>query len=210
MNARVKAKWILTQLVNSRADIIFLQEAHFKKTLSLFFKSPIFPIQIQPPGSSQVRGVAILFQGNKVTKEKKCLNVTKEKRSIDSTARYIFLNVRIDDNLYKVASIYGPYVEQLKFLEDTLTLLDKFTMGPIILGDDLNIVTDPEVDYSNKLRAFSSAYTPKSRRKGFSPLLTRFQLTYAWRYLYPGERDYSFFSAHYQSYSRTDFVFQFS
>lgn len=98
----------------------------------------------------------------------------------------------------------GPMMDT--FLENTLTLLDQFASGPLILQGDLNIVADPTLDCSDACGPRPAHYTPKSWRQGFAHLLQRFHLIDAWRSLHSGERDYSYYSAQYHSYSRIDYV----
>lgn len=58
LNNKLKSKRILSALVKSRADIIFLQETHLKQPS---FKSRKFSIQIQACGNSKSQGVAVLL-----------------------------------------------------------------------------------------------------------------------------------------------------
>lgn len=132
--------------------------------------------------------------------------MTIEEKLADPSSRFLFLNVCIGDDPFTIASVYGPNVGQLTFLENTLALLDGFASGPIILGGDLNIVTDPTMDCSDRQPSRSVHYTLKARRQGFAYLLQRFGLLDARCSLHTGERDYSYYSALYKSYSRIDYV----
>lgn len=90
---------------------------------------------------------------------------------LDPAGQFVFLNIRIKVSPFTVATLYGPNVNSLDFLAASLSALDKFCLGPIILGGDLNLVADPDMDYSAKGRLQSLPYVPKSRRKGFLRLL---------------------------------------
>lgn len=124
----------------------------------------------------------------------------------DPDGRFIFLQACIDDSPYTLASVYRPNLDQLNFLYNLLPHLTSFQNGPIILGGDLNLIADPKLDYLNQKLERVGGYLPKSRRRGFSQLLQQYQLTDIWRHLHPGERDYSYFSAQYYSYSRIDYL----
>lgn len=149
-------------------------------------------------GSSKSKGVAILFSS--------CLRVDIEDQCIDQLGQYVFLNVRIDENLYNLATIYGLNAGQISFLEDTSKLFADFATGPIILGSDLNAVADPSIDCSHGRRKDPNRLVPRYRRVDFSPLLWRFHHMNAWCHKHPGERDYSYFLLHFQSHSRIDYI----
>lgn len=125
---------------------------------------------------------------------------------IDPEGRFIFLNVKIEDSLYTVVTLYGPNTNSLEFLTQSLALLEKFRSGPLLLGGDLKLVADPTMAYSAKGRSQAWTYVPKSRRKGFLHLVDKYGLVDVWRHLHPGERDYTYFSAQYQSHSRIDYL----
>lgn len=140
LNNKIKSKRILSTLLKSQADIVFLQETHKTKSSDPLFETTRYPTQIQAYGTSKSRGVAILFSAK--------IRTSIESQEIDPNGRFLFLNVTIEGEPLSLASIYAPNEDQYKFLKETLTNLISFSTGPIILGGDLNFIIDPQQDYS--------------------------------------------------------------
>lgn len=139
LNSKIKSKRILSMLLKSQADIVFLQETHMTKTSVPLFKTRRYPMQIQAYGTSKSRGVAILFSAK--------IRTVIEAQEIDPSGRYIFLNVTIEGEPLTLACLYAPNENQFHFLTETLMQLSSFSRGPIILGGDLNTIADPLQDY---------------------------------------------------------------
>lgn len=195
---RVKVKCILSAILKSRADIVFLQETHQGSAQHDLFKCKRFSLQIQAPGTSKARGVAILISA---ALRPEILSVER-----DPAGRYIFSNVKINDALYTLASIYSPNDKQLDFLEDTLCRLSSFSQGSLILGGDLNVLADPSLDYLSHRKPSRPPRESATNSKRLKTLLFRYQLCDVWRYLYPQARDYTHHSQQYDSFSRIDYI----
>lgn len=163
LGSKVKAKRILSALLRSQADVIFLQETHKTTAQTDIFKCKKFSLQMQAPGTSKARGVAILISA--------ALRPELLSSECDPTGRYLFLNVKLNNTLYTLASIYSPIDKQLEFLECALHKLTSFSQGPVILGGDLNVVEDPMLDYSDFRKRLCS---PRSSWIGGNRLCTPF------------------------------------
>lgn len=61
LNSKVKAKRVLSALHKSQADIIFLQETHWRDSTRPIFNSKRFSTQLLAGDSSKSRGVALLI-----------------------------------------------------------------------------------------------------------------------------------------------------
>lgn len=115
-----------------------------------------------------------------------------EQKLINPEGYFIFLQAHKDDSPYSLASIYGLNLDQLNLLANALSHLTFSHNGPIILGGDLNLITDPKFDYSNQKMERDGGYFPKSPRKGFFHLLQEYQLTDIWHHLHLGDRILNF------------------
>lgn len=99
LNAKIKTKRTLRQILATHVDIVFLQKTHCKSDAAPVFQTPKFSIQLQAPGTSKAWGVAVLFSAR--------LNVRIDKQLMDPSGRFLFLNVHIDEDPFTIASIYG-------------------------------------------------------------------------------------------------------
>ncbi|CAH2295567.1 Hypothetical predicted protein, partial [Pelobates cultripes] len=66
----------------------------------------------------------------------------------DPLGRFLFVKGTIADHKYTFATIYSPNKGQHWFLATTLTRLERFREGTLVLAGDLNLPLDPRVDSS--------------------------------------------------------------
>lgn len=83
LNACIKSKRILSQIIATRADIIFFAKIHVKKDRGYVFQMPKYPLQVQALDSSKARGVAILLSAH--------IQVTIENQMADPEGRFFFI-----------------------------------------------------------------------------------------------------------------------
>lgn len=185
LNNKIKSKRILSVLLKSQADIILLQETHFKRPLLPVFKSPRFPIQVQAPGTSKSRGVAILISSK--------LRATVNDQLIDLEGRFLFLNVHIEGDAFTLALLYAPNEQPTCFIDTCLASLQKFACGPIVLEGDLNCMIDVSFDYSGPRKAREAVKAQATGHMSLRCLSEKCQLHDVWRVHHPRERDYTFF-----------------
>lgn len=115
LNSRIKSKHILTALLRSQADIIYLQEMHLRKSHLPVFKSSRDPIQNQAPSSSKARGVAVLILSK--------LRVVVQDQMIDPEGRFLFVNVHSEGEPFTLALLYAPNKNPSVFLDNCLLSL---------------------------------------------------------------------------------------
>lgn len=189
----IKRKCVLSALVKLRPSIVFLQETHMSNTSFQYFKSHWFFHYYHSPGSSKSRGTAILI--SKLTQF--------SLDSSDPSGRFVFLNGSLNNKPVTLANLYVPNQQQLDFIDQSLSTLQQFRTGDIILGGDFNHVIDLFLDKTPNLknRIKSPSYTK------LKALLDKFDLVDIWRLLHPTEHDYTYFSAPHQVHTRIDFIF---
>lgn len=177
---------------------MFLQETHLKKSPLPVFESSRFPIQIQAPGTSKARGVAILFSSR--------LRIVIKVQLIDPEGRFLFVSVHIEGEPFTLASIYAPNENPDIFLDNCLTSLHSFSQGPFIIGGDLNCLMDAKLDCSGPRSGKDVTKGHRSNSLLPSKILEKHQLHDIWRHQHPKERDYSFFPDRHASHSRLDYI----
>lgn len=69
----------------------------------------------------------------------------------------------------------------------------------IIVGGDFNLPLDPLIDRQSKCR-----YQPTRSHEVLNTICSQFNLKDSWRLQHPDTRDYTFYSAPHNSYSRID------
>jgi len=141
---RVKIlKWLKSQF----KGIIMIQESHSTDNLEKNWEKNIGH-QFVPyfsHGDSNSRGV--------VTFIPKHLNKYVTYSLKDNKGRVLVIQITLGENIYSLFNIYlanqdNPK-EQIELLNHINTLLDKFSNTHIILGGDLNIVLNPQLDKWN-------------------------------------------------------------
>lgn len=200
LNSPVKRRRLVAALHKEHPDVVFLQETHIKLLTSRILSSNRYVHQFHAPGTSKARGVAILIS--------KDLQVSVSAIFSDPDGRFLFVNCKINEARYTLASIYAPNIHQISFLTTLFQKLRDFKTGEILLGGDLNYVCDPLKDrsaVSGRCRKRSvSRYTPSLSK--LSQLFDQYDLVDTWRTLYPSARQYTFFSSPHGVYSRIDFI----
>ncbi|CAH2284406.1 Hypothetical predicted protein [Pelobates cultripes] len=116
--------------------------------------------------------------------------------------RFLFIKGSIAECTYTFACVYAPNIHQRKFLRQTLTKLERFREGFLIMAGDLNVALEPGTDTSRGVSAFSP-HGLRSIRNG----LRDAGLVDAWRVLHPCDTDFTYYSTVHKRYSRLDYVF---
>lgn len=198
LNGKVKAKRILTTLHKSQADILFLQETHWKDITRPIFNSKRFSTQLLAGDSSKSRGVALLISSK--------LRSTVTAVQADPKGRFLFANMPLEGEAVTVASLYAPNDKPLQFLDECLAELQTFRTGPIILGGDLNCFTDRHLDHSGPKTVRGRGTSTRGAWGNLHTILAKYGLTDVWRHQHQGEKDFTYFSSRHSSFSRIDYL----
>lgn len=121
---------------------------------------------------------------------------------IDPEGRYIFLKGSYASKLITLANLYCLNDHQIAFFRKICDLFASFQTGIILLGGDFNVPLNPLLD--------SSMGTSTLTYKALRQIKLQFQsstLHDAWCTLFPSDKDYAFFLAPHQKYSRIDYFF---
>lgn len=195
LNIPEKRSQLLLSMHKNKADIVFLQETHFRTSSIPKLSNYRFPTSIHASNNStKSKGVSLLFAKN-------CpFHVTDT--CIDSEARYLFVKGTLHGKRLTLANIYAPNTKQVPFFRSTLRKLTLFQDGILILGGDFNVPLNPLHDTST-----GSSSLPYSALRAIKSQLTELSLHDSWRTLHPNEKDFTFFSTPHNRYSRLDYLF---
>ena len=141
-----KRKSIFNWLMKQTSDICFLQETYSTEDIENQWKKQ-WPGDIYfAHGSTHSLGVAILIR--------KSFDFKLQSIQTDKEGRFLFIEATIQDEPFLLVNIYAPNSvtsQSLFFQSLTELLCDEQYQGTnhkIILGGDLNITFDPDLDCS--------------------------------------------------------------
>ena len=138
-----KRRTMFTWCRKRKADIIFLQETHSTIKTDTQWKNEWGAEIITCHGSSNSRGVAILFKNG--------FDCTIHQRILDPLGRYLILKIDIKDKTYVIINVYAPNKDKdlISFFNNLLATLQKENLESednIIIGGDFNCPLNPDVD----------------------------------------------------------------
>lgn len=118
----------------------------------------------------------------------------------DKDGRYIIVAGEIYNSSLTLVNVYAPTMDNPAFFKKVFSLLPNISQTMLIIGGDFNTPLDPFLDRS------SSHKIPKNNSCAIlNSFLKSMNLIDLWRFNNLSGRDYSFFSAVHNSYSRTDY-----
>ena len=123
-------------------DIVFLQETHSTLAMQSVWNTQWGSKIWFSHGSSQARGVAILFS--------KKIDINIHNVITDSCDRYIILYVTINGKKIFLANIYAPNFDDPIFFQTVFKDIKRFTPEYQIIAGDFNLVMDPQIDKKGK------------------------------------------------------------
>lgn len=189
----VKMHKVLSHLESLNCDIAMIQETHTNLNESMKLKQSWVGQVFSSPGSGASRGVSILIA--------KRVSFTLVTLKIDSEGRYVILHGILENIPCTMVNIYAPNTSQALFLSPLSTLLAQYTDTPLIVGGDLNLVSDANVDRSGNPLA-----SDRTSSAAFSEMRRSLALTDVWRLVNPEKRQYTFYSNAHNTYSRIDYL----
>lgn len=129
---QIKRKRLELKMRRESPDIIFLQETHQKSEDSN--KMYIKGIQFYEKafGTSKSRGVATLISSR--------VQFEKLKSVVDSEGRYLIIVGNINEETVTLVNIYAPNEKQNEFLMRISKILQKESMGRLIVSGDFNLI----------------------------------------------------------------------
>ncbi|CAH2224769.1 Hypothetical predicted protein [Pelobates cultripes] len=141
LNTPEKRAHLHRRLWTAKASVVFLQETHLRGRGAPKLENRCYPQGFYANRTDAKKaGVAILIAH---TTPFQCTET-----QADPNGRYLFLKGTIVDHVYTFACLYGQNKQQHTFLSRTLTKLERFREGLLVMAGDLNLPLDPQMDTS--------------------------------------------------------------
>lgn len=182
LNIPERRTTLLRELRKGKPKFVFLQETHFKTAQVPRLTDSYFPEAYHATNNlAKSKGVSILISKHA------SFDITD--KLLDPEGRFIFLKGKCDGMPLMLANVYFPNSSHLTFCRNTLSLLQGFSSGCIILGGDFNIPLNPLADTSTERSSITYRIL-----KGIKAMLGSMQLIDSWRFTHPEDKDYTFHS----------------
>lgn len=146
-NIPEKRSSVLAEAHRHRAQVIFLQETHFKTGSIPALADKCFPVVFHAICTdSKTKDVSILLA--------KSFRFHLSDQMIDPGGRFLCLKGTWNDKPVTLANVYCPNSNRVTFLKDFLLQLTSFQMGLLVLEEDFNMALDPLLDTSTGTSSF--------------------------------------------------------
>uniref|UniRef100_A0A8C5PKM6 Reverse transcriptase domain-containing protein n=3 Tax=Leptobrachium leishanense TaxID=445787 RepID=A0A8C5PKM6_9ANUR len=195
LNIPEKRHAALREFTSLHADVVLVQETHFSHARPPSFKNHKYPIgYFSNATAGRVCGTAVLFSRSTPFSNPTSL--------LDPAGRYTFVKGQIGAQWYTFVSIYLPNRQQHSAIRSIFHQLQDFQEGILVVGGDLNLPLDARLDTSRGVTS-----TPHTVLRRTRTALHSLRLMDCWRSLFPSARDYTYYSAPHQLYTRLDYIF---
>lgn len=194
LNSAIKRTKFLDSLRRHCVDVALVQESHLKSTDVPRMQNKYYKVVASCSDGTKTKGSLILIKRSLPLVIKKCSN--------DKSGRLSYFCTNIQGKEIAFVSVYAPAVFDVNFfqwLTNQLLILSDYAL---IIGGDMNALADLMLDKSTTIFTKSQEITSTN----FKSFLETFNLIDVWRVQNPSIRDYTFFSARHQTYSRIDYI----
>lgn len=135
----IRKRWVaLKEFRSSGADVIMIQETHFRAGGSFKFASKSFRISYFASYSTGKARVAILIK-------KGCLIKIKNTHT-DPHGRFLILDCDYMNSSFTLVNLYAPNTGQIDFLNKLFDSSQYHSQPFMIVGGDFNLVMSPTRD----------------------------------------------------------------
>lgn len=194
LNGPVKRARIFNHLKYLNCDIAFLQETHLlvkdQNRLKKGWVGQVFHSNL----NTRSRGTAILIHKKIQFKATTIIS--------DPQGRFVMVPGLLFNRSVVLVNVYAPNWDDEEFIKKIISLLPNLTSQQLIFGGDLNCIINPALDRSNpKVMSISKM------AKLLADFMEQVGSVDPWRFLFPQNKSFSFFSPVHHSYSRIDYFF---
>ncbi|CAH2312669.1 Hypothetical predicted protein [Pelobates cultripes] len=138
LNSPNKRHTLLKELNNTQADIVCLQETHFKQNSNPILGLKHFLHQFHATSPTKSRGVSILLSHT--------LAFDLISMEPDPQGRFIILICTLNNSTYTIVNSYSPNDNQDTYLASLLDKIEKLQTGTMIICGDFNHILNPNAD----------------------------------------------------------------
>lgn len=194
LNHPIKRRKIFEYIAKSKGDIILLQETKLSEADVSFINYNWISHTLCSPAEHKKKGVITLIA------KKSNFSVVAHKQ--DTKGRILVTHLQRGEDPIHVVNIYGPNTDVPEFWEEVSQTLEDIPQEELtIVGGDFNLPLDPLLD-----RQSSCKFQPSRSHKALKKLCSRFNRKDSWRLQHPDTKDFTFYSAPHNSYSRIDYL----
>ena len=185
INKEGKRRSIFRYVKSKCTDICFLQETYSSKDIEHIWRNQWGGHVIFSHGTKHSKGVMILIRPG--------FNIDMDKIVCDKTGRYILIHARISNQNVLLLNLYSPndMGEQLEFLKEIQNILvtENETGFPMLVGGDMNLILNPDVDRKGGNFCKSTAY--KKVTEVFHSIVEEWGLCDIWRLKNPNVKRFT-------------------
>ena len=174
----------LKQFHNAETKIVFIQETHTTEKIEKSWEKEWDKCDIYfSHGSSDSKGVATIIP--------KAMNCKVNTIDRSKNGRFLAINITINENTFYIVNCYAPNTtnvkDQLAWLTQVQTLINKNIESNLIIGGDLNDVFNPQMDrYRCPPNVKVTEYM-----KAWKTICEELNIADFWRLLNPEKRSYT-------------------
>ena len=132
---------VFSYLKEKKCGIYCLQDTHTTKASERIFRSQWNNECLFSSGTSNSRGVAILFSKN--------LDFKIHNNIADTEGNYIICDLSVEDNRFTLINLYGPNKDTPTFFETILNIAETIGNANLMICGDFNVIQDEKLDYYN-------------------------------------------------------------
>ena len=119
----------------NQSSIMLLQETHSTKSVEKLWQNEWGYRIIFSHGSSNCRGVCILFKNNFDLELHKCYS--------DNYGRFVIADITAEGKKYTIVNLYAPNEDNPEFFCSIFCALRDFECESLVIGGDVNCVLNP-------------------------------------------------------------------
>uniref|UniRef100_A0A8C5M717 exodeoxyribonuclease III n=1 Tax=Leptobrachium leishanense TaxID=445787 RepID=A0A8C5M717_9ANUR len=138
LNAPVKRHSLAAEVQRLKADVVCLQETHFKRLAHPLLRIRNFNTQYHATGPTRAKGVSILIRSNVVFQ--------LHRKISDPRGQYLIPICSLNHKIYTLVNVYSPNTEQLSFIFGVLRRVSLVATGSLLVCGDFNYSIDPLKD----------------------------------------------------------------
>ena len=182
-------EWIKQQ----KCSIVLIQETHFTADMDILLKQEFCQwTVINSYGNNTSRGCSTLILNS--------LNHEILNYNIDTSGRFVIINLQVDKCIYTIINVYAPNDQRLRniFFNSIGNLIKEVALGLIILGGDQNQILESRDRYSK-----SNNTNPKNTN--LHKLIKTLNLIDIWREINKSKTQFTWKRRNNSEKSRIDF-----
>lgn len=192
VNNATKRRRVMSHLQQLKVDIAFLQETHLCNNNIAWLKQHWVGHVFHSTFNAKARGTVILINKGISFESKQVIK--------DPNGRYVIVVGQLFSNPVVLVNIYAPNFDDPHFFEKMFSLIPNMDTHFLLVGGDLNLVLEVNLDRSSK-----TSQNPSRSAGVVKNFMNQCGLSDVWRFKFPQTRAYSFFSNVHHTYSRIDY-----